>query len=362
MGLLDVLHRWAGGLIGLLLALQGLSGAILVHKDAWIDLPHAADPQVTETAAVAATVQRIMSGPDHPQSILFASESLGLHKLTFGDGGGAYASQSGDVVTRWQGVWERPELWLFDFHHYLFAGETGETIIGLLGLCALFFVISGSVLWWRARKTFAFRLWPKRLTRSAIVRQHRDLGIVVAPLLLLTIYTGLTMVFRPTTVAVLGPSAPATIDTALKPPPAGDAPYSGNMDWAALIGTARARFPNAEFRVLSLPKGGVGLISLRMKQPAEWLPNGRTTLYFDAATGELREARDALALPRQARGFNMLYPLHAGKVGGLPYRLLVTLSGMALTLLGTLAVWSFWFRRPRRKMAPDVREASLAPS
>jgi uncharacterized iron-regulated membrane protein len=44
----------------------------------------------------------------------------------------------------------------------------------------------------------------------------------------------------------------------------------------------------------------------------------------------------------------MLYPLHAGRVGGVVWKMLMTLSGLALTLLGTLAVWTFWFRRRRR--------------
>ena len=50
MKTLDLLHRWTGGLIGLVLALLGLSGAILVHRDDWIGLPHAGDPQQTDLA------------------------------------------------------------------------------------------------------------------------------------------------------------------------------------------------------------------------------------------------------------------------------------------------------------------------
>jgi len=344
MRTLDLLHRWTGGLLGLVLALLGLSGTILLHRDAWVMLPHAGDAQVSDTVAIAATVERLMADPAaRPQSIIFARETFGLHRLAFGEDAGAYADQAGNLVTSWQSQWERPELWLFDLHHHLFAGDTGETIIGIAGLAGLFFVVSGVILWWRTRRTFAFRFWPKRLTRSAITRHHRDLGVVVAPLLLLSLYTGLTMVFRPTTVLVLGPSAPKVIDKALKGPDPIEAKLADRLDWGSIVHTARERFPNAELRILSLPRGGSGLISLRMKQPEEWLPNGRTTLYFAADTGRLVQARDALALPVQARGFNMLYPLHAAKVGGLPYRLVMTVSGLALTLLGSLAVWSFWF-------------------
>jgi uncharacterized iron-regulated membrane protein len=70
---------------------------------------------------------------------------------------------------------------------------------------------------------------------------------------------------------------------------------------------------------------------------------------FDAADGHLLAASDALALPRATQIYNRAYPLHAAKVGGLAYRLLMTCSGLALAMLGSFAVWSFWFKRPRPK-------------
>ena len=196
MKLLDTLHRWTGGLIGLVLALLGLSGTILVHKEEWIGLPHAGDAQVTDLATVAATTEKLMAMPGDPQGIIYASQRLGLHQMRFEEGAGLYASQSGEVVARWASQWERPEIWLFDFHHHLFTGDAGEWVIGIAGLAGLFFVISGVILWWRTRKTFKLRLWPKRMTRPAIVMQHRDLGVVVAPLLLLSVVTGTMMIFR----------------------------------------------------------------------------------------------------------------------------------------------------------------------
>lgn len=346
MRLLDWLHRWTGGLIGLVLVVLGLSGTILLHRDAWIMLPHAGDAQIADNAAVAGALEQIMADPaSRPVSVLFASDSFGLNRLTFADGGGAYADQAGARVASWKGEWERPELFLFDLHHHLLAGETGEIVTGIAGLCGLFFVITGTILWWRTRRTFRFRLLPARLSRPAILRHHRDIGIIVAPLLLLTIYTGTTMIFRPVTALALGPSAPATIASALKPPDIAPAPLAEQPDWRGIVRAARQRFPDAEIRTISLPRKPGGPISMRMKQPEEWLPNGRTTLWFAPDTGRLVEARNALLLPSAAQWFNMAYPLHAAKVGGLPYRLVLTLVGLALTLLGSLTVWTFWFRR-----------------
>jgi uncharacterized iron-regulated membrane protein len=56
------------------------------------------------------------------------------------------------------------------------------------------------------------------------------------------------------------------------------------------------------------------------------------------------------------------YPVHAGKVGGFLWRLMLTFGGLTLVLLGTLATWSFWFRRnqgrpaPRRPLQPALAE------
>jgi len=350
---LDLLHRWAGGLVGLILAMLGLTGAILVHRNAWVMLPHAGDARVTDVTALADATAKIMSNPaERPQSILFASDGFGLNRLYLARDAGTYTDQAGNVVTRWSSQWERPEAWLFDLHHHLFAGDVGETILGIAALCGLFFVLSGIILWWRTRSTFSFRLWPKRLSRPSIVWHHRDLGIVMAPLLLLSLYTGSVFAFRPMAGLILGPGTEADLKAASKVPTYKPAELAPDFDWRALVRTAHARFPDAELRLIGVGRGDGGLVGVRMRQPEEWLPNGRTMLWFAADTGKLIGLRDARALPTRASLYNRFYPLHAAKVGGLPWRIVMTASGLALFMLGTFAVWTFWFKRPKPRPAP----------
>ncbi|USI74887.1 PepSY-associated TM helix domain-containing protein [Sphingomonas morindae] len=353
---IDRLHRWTGGLIGLLLALIGLTGALLVHRRAWILLPHTGDAPRQDSAHLAATVARVMADPKaRPEQLIFAEPGFGLDRLAFKGGAGAYLDQAGGLVARWSSQWARPELWLFDLHRHLLAGDAGETLVGVAGLVGIGFVLTGLLLWWRTRRSFAFRLWPRRMSRPAILRHHRDLGIVMAPLLLLSFGTGTLLVFRPLTAIVFGPSAPAAIRAATAPPPAPPAPLAARLDWAAMVRVARARFPQAELRSVTLPRRGNGLITLRMRQPEEWLRGGRTILWFAADSGRLIAARDSRAAPGAARVFGLLFPLHAAEVGGLAYRLVMTLSGLTLGLFGTLTVWSFWFRRPRPRPLPAPR-------
>lgn len=348
---LDLVHRWTGGFVGLILAIMGLTGAILIHKDDWIMLPHASDARIADPAIVAATTETLLRANPDAQGIIYASDRFGLHQLRLGHGAGAYADQAGTIVTNWSSQWQRPELWIFDLHHHLFSGDIGETVIGIAGLCAILFVVTGVILWWRTRKTFKVRLWPKRLSRPAIVMQHRDLGIIVAPLLLLSAITGTMMIFRPFAMMMVAPfGSPADVTNALKAPKVASGPLSARPNWRAMILAAHARFPDAQIRILSIPREEGDPISIRMKRAGEWLPNGRSTLWFDAADGHLLEARDALAMPSAAQAFNGAYPLHAAKVGGLAYRLLMTVSGLSMAMLGSLTVWTFWFKRPRRKV------------
>ena len=353
------LHRWTGGIVGLVLALLGLSGAALVWKDDWIALPYAGAAAQTSPEALARAVQAAAAEGELSR-ITFAGDTLGLHQAVYADESGAYYGPQAQEVARWASQWERPELWLFDFHHHLFAGSTGETISGVLGLIGLLFVITGTIVWWQTRKTFKLRAWPARMTRPAIVRHHRDLGVVAAPLLLLSLATGSLMIFQPLAKVVLAPWGSLDRAEAAELPPAGAA--GPETDWQAIFAAARARFPEAAPRRLQFPREPGEPVLLRMRQPFEWTPNGRTYLRFDPADGRLLQVEDPAHGTTALAAQEKFYPLHAAKVGGMAWKIAITFSGLALALLGSLAVWSFWFMRPRQQRGPARARPLSAPA
>jgi uncharacterized iron-regulated membrane protein len=345
MKVVRLLHRWTGGLIGLLLAVLGLTGTLLLHEDVFLraTVPHAADAQRQDAATLGAAAARIFGAEDRPRSILLASQRVGLHRLTYKDEHAAYADQDGAIVQSWTSNWARPEIWLFDLHHHLFNGDTGEIIGGIAGLAGLGFVGTGLWLWWPTRRMFHLRLWPRMMKRAAIVHHHRDLGVLVAPLLILSLTTGAAMNLKWFSDAIRAPfSSAATMKAASAPPKIKGGKLAANPDWTGMVAQAQARYPGAEVRLISVPAKPGGLIQMRLRQQVEWLPNGRTMAWFDPATGKMVATRDAQGLPLGSRIANLDYPLHAAKVGGLPYRLVMTVSGVTLTLLGTLAVVTFW--------------------
>jgi uncharacterized iron-regulated membrane protein len=345
MKLLDLLHRWTGGLVGLFLAVLGLSGTLLVYKDWWIMAPHARDAQIQEIDAVAAAITRITADPE-VRSILLAKKTFGLHLVRFGGEAGAYADQAGNIVTRWDSKWDRVEVWMFDLHHYFFAGEPGEIVGGILGVIGIGFVVTGTILWWSRRKFFSWRQWPKRMTGPAILHNHRDLGLLWGPMIVLSCFTAVMLTLQPIADTLLAPwNDGRNIAQSLGPPTAKGGALAERPDWKAMLTAARTRFPNTEFRILALPAQPGDLISLRTRQQGEWLPNGRSTFWFDAADGRVVEARDAFAASAGMRFFNKTYPLHAATVGGHAFRLITALMGLVMTMLGTFAVWVFWFKR-----------------
>lgn len=338
MKTLSAIHRWCGALIGVLLALLGLSGAVLVWEGEWINLPGANDPVLADVTKMGGIAQAAAIRGELSR-ITFASRELALHEVIYADGSGAYVRQDGTIVDSWESQWDRPEQWLFDFHHHLFAGDIGETITGMAGLAGVLFTVTGLTLWWRSRRSFAPRIWPRRFAPGPIVSHHRDLGAVTAPLLIISMITGAMMLFQPLRVALLGAENRPAFSVYAAP----------NQNLATAIATAAALFPTAELRRITPPVNPGGMIAVRLRQSFEWTPNGRTFVRIAAQGGA--EVEDPVAANGSATLVERLYPIHSGKAGGLIWKLGLTASGLALALLGSLAMWSFWARRMARLKA-----------
>jgi uncharacterized iron-regulated membrane protein len=278
--------------------------------------------------------------------------------LSFGEGAGAYADSSGKIILQWDTKWERPEVWLFDFHHHLFSGEVGTTGVGILALIGLAFVVTGVVLWWRNRQSFKLRAWPSSLSRLQIVRHHRDLGLVMSPLLLTLFLTGSILVFRPIADVLFAPlSRAGAISASLEQPTEKGGPLATDFNWPALLQVVRTTYPDGQLRGISVPRRDGQLIRVRVRQPGEWLPNGRTMLWFEPASGRLVDSRDATTLPMATRAYNVVYPIHTSKIGGALYKVMMTTAGLTLVILGSLAVYAFWgFRMRRERTAAATAE------
>lgn len=342
------LHRWTGAVFGLLLAMLGISGTLLIWKYQWLrwTVEGASTPAATEVEGFANIVEKALADSGAAVNfVLFGDTDMGVNLVSTGSQSGFYSDGFGNVVASWASRFERPELWLFDLHNDLFLGDAGTWLGGFLGLLGVFFTISGVILWWRTRRRFRLALWPASFSRIDLAGHHRNLGILISPLLLVVMLTGLMMTWKPVGMWLLCVFTPVDEMQAAVAPPEVAGGAIDSIDWKAIIGSAHQQFPDAAIRLIRIPQKQGDLIGMRMKQPAEWLPNGRTLLWFDPQNGHLIDSRNALELPAGVQVSNMVYPVHAAKVGGIVYKLLMTLLGLVVTLLGSLIVCRFWFDR-----------------
>ena len=347
-------HRWAGASVSLMLVILGLSGTLLVFKDDWLraslpgaSVPVTADPAMAADAALAA--ERAF-GADAVRSVVLAHPGLGLHTVGLADGGGAYLAPGGAVVDRWTGT-GRPEVWLFDLHHRLLSGQTGELVVGFTGLALVILALTGLAITLPLRPGLLLALWPASRARRDLLAAHRGLGLALAGPLIVFAASGAAMVFDQPARAVAGLLGGG--QTAPPPPPALPAtPGAVATDWREALTLAQALHPQARLRVLVWPGAGRP-VQIRLRGPDEWHPNGRTTVWLQPGPARVLASTAASALPRGERWYHALYPIHAAKLGtGVGARLadlIWAAAGLGLAAGGLFGLWAFLIRpvRPR---------------
>jgi uncharacterized iron-regulated membrane protein len=273
---------------------------------------------------------------------VFGSDHFALHEVALRDGGGAWLDpRTYAVVERWPEHGRAGE-WLFGLHHELLLGPTGKTISGWIGGVALL-LFSGLAYWLGLR---GWRAWPRSPSPRELDAAHRSWGAAVALPLLVILVTGagvaLPEVAKPLLRFFTG-------DRLAEPPPprlpAGSA--VARIDWARGLANAQARFPDATLRLVVWPRGTTPPYA-RLQQPVEWHANGRTFVWFAPAAGAVLGVRDALHAPRAARLHDLLWPLHAQRVGGPAWQLVGGATGGALATLSIVGAVAY-LRRSRRR-------------
>jgi uncharacterized iron-regulated membrane protein len=341
-------HAWAGLAACLFLFVIGTTGALLAIEPVLLraTVPGAAGPVVTEPAQLAESVvaaeQRF--GPERVASVIFASEHFALHQVAFRGGGGAWLDpQTSAIVEQWNG--KRLGEWLFALHHELLLDDAGKTFAGWIAVVAMLLLVSG-LGYWAKLGLRGWRAWPRSSTPRELDAAHRTWGTVVAVPLLVILATGaglaLPGVAKPLLAALFG-------EQAAEPPAprlAVDADPAARVDWSSALAYAQARYPDATLRLVVRPKGTTPPYA-RLQQPAEWHANGRTFAWFAPGTGVVLGTRDALTAPRFARVHDLLWPLHAQRVGGPAWQLVGGATGAALAVLSLFGALAFLRRRRR---------------
>lgn len=396
---LVLVHRWFGLAAAAFLFVAGLTGAVISwdHElDGWLN------PQFFEARSIGPAkpalelAEQIEAGdprvrvtylplavePGHVLGMSVAPRVDASTGELFEPGYNQVAVDpaTGEIQGRrfWGAIsLERENLlpFLYKLHYSLHlpaAGgvELGIWLFGLIGIgwaidCAIALVISfpSAAAW---RKSFAFR-WQKG-GYPLVFDAHRSGGVWLWPLLLILAITSVSMnlgneVTRPVVswFSALSPSpfasrAPAPLNRPIEP----------GIGRTQAIELARQE---AARRGWTLPAGGVfyspefGIYGVGFFEPGNDHGDGglgNPWLYVDGQDG--RAVGEVVPGEGSAGDIFMQlqFPLHSGRIAGVPGRVLLTLLGLAVATLSVTGV-VIWLRKRRARQSLAAQPQGLRP-
>lgn len=343
-------HLYLGLSIGLIVALAGVTGSLLVFYveiDRWLNSELIIVQPTNQTRqsyeAVFSTLRstyperthswrlEVPLAPNRPVIARYYKATEKSH-LSFAPLMVAVNPYTLEVInSRFWG--EYAMTWIYDLHYTLLLDKSGKVIVAILGISYLFLISIGMYLWWPKSGNWKNALKP--VLRHGVMRKvydlHRMSGVYGLVFLLILIVTGVVLVVPDWVNPPINALSPLYKTPKLSSNPKPELP-SISADQA--IHLAQQQFPNAQLRWLENPDGENGVYSVRLKQAGE--PGDRfpkTQVWIDRYSGNVLAVRN----PQQNKGGDIFldwqHPLHSGEAFGLFGRILVLCAGMICPLL-----------------------------
>lgn len=362
-------HRWVALISGLLLALLGLTGTLMVWQ---AEIDAALNPQWFARGAARCAPS---SRPVADVLALLAREVPAAHAALVvapPRAGAAYQVwERRDAATglrrehfvdadcaRYLGSRERSALRadrahavpaLYELHSRLMAGEGGHVAVGIGALVLLGLAVSGIVLAWPRGGVAGWRRALGVKTGASSARLwfdiHRASGLWLAPLCLLLAITGAALVFDRQARELVGLALPVQTLPKLPKTAAPSAAATASPD--ELVQQALRLFPQAHWSRLTLPSEAGGVAEVRLLQTGEpRIDTGSTRVRLDAE-GRVLARHDPLHAAAGSVLLDWVFPLHSGEALGLAARVLWSLFGVLPVLLLGSGAW-LWWRRARQ--------------
>lgn len=367
------LHRWLGLGLGAMFVMFGLTGSLLVFY-VGIDeatLPAPATPslpaQPLRWQSVLQALQQAHPQRDRGWRIELSPSDRGLVTARYlkpAETADAFHqpllvtvdTATGQVLaSRFWG--EFAATWVYDLHYTLLVGETGLTVVGIVGLLMLLSLAGGLVLWWPRPGHWRDALRLK--LNASRQRRHYDLhklaGVGGGLVLLVLAATGAALALPgwvEPPLARLSPPLPMPAPRAVL------LPGLPSLSLDQVLDRARAHWPEAVPRWVDTPPAQGAMHRVRL-----WLPGSpserfpRSYLWIHAQTGQVLAERDARQQSAGDTVLAWLHPLHNGEALGLPGRVLVCVAGLLPLLLMVSGVqrWADRRRAQRARLAGRPR-------
>jgi len=359
--LLVWVHKYMGLFLGLLLSITGISGSMVVF-DRELDEMLAPDTVNFETATALASFDlafanatEAVNNGSAPTRIALGRHLGAPHIIRFPALEGAAGPLEVSIdpgtseVTAIRNWGEYPVTWFYSLHLSFLTGEMGKLLVGVMGICLLFFSISGMVIWWPKKGAWkrAFTIktngGPFRLNFDL----HKTIGIYFIPLFLMLSITGIEIVWHEPVHKLVALVLP--VEDPVVPVSTGD-PQGSPILVDDLAEKAMAVFPDSRINRIYLPGSDTAPYVFTFTHPDDaWTEYSVTSLYFDQYDGALLNVWDGRDKSAGTVMLNWFFPLHNGDALGLVGRILVFISGLLPAVLFGTGVYMWWRKRKPAK-------------
>lgn len=351
------IHTWVGLIAGLVIAVVGLTGSVIVFRSEIERAQWPAGAGSTRTVGLdevalqiaqvkpEAKIRRVHL-PAHagdPYIVQVDSEGKQQRLVTEASTGRILGTED----TKWVD-------WMIDLHRNLLIGKTGRKAVGIVGVILFSLAATGLLLWVSgARK---WRSWisirSQGGTRRFHFELHRAVGLWSYGLLSVIAFTGIGLSYPDSfrsslhwmTGGAAGSKAPRVAKSEAKPlRPLGE-----------YLQTGIGAMPDGQPVELRLPDGK-GPVDLRLRRRGDLSPSGNH-VYMEPSTGRVLGISKAADQPLAVRIFAAFAPIHYGEFDDLPIKLIWGVAGLMPSLLFVTGLITWWRPSQRKAPAPTVQE------
>ncbi len=236
------------------------------------------------------------------------------------------------------------------FHWTLLLGVNNAYVLGSLGILVFISILVGFYLWqprhgdWRLGFKIKWGASPERIVYDT----HRSVGAYFIVFLLVTLFTGVAMIFKPTTRAVANLFSEVRADPDFKK----STPLPGRrpIGVGEAVAAADKVFPDGTLHWILMPSAPSGVYVVGKQSSDE--PN-RTKTYrnvgVDQFSGQVTFVQDRDAFTAGEKFLEWLFPLHTGEAFGAIGRSVVLLVGLAPLALYVTGFLRWRLKRRARK-------------
>ena len=368
--LLFNLHLYFALVVGVLIAILGLTGSIMAFEPEIDHLthPHRSYVKPEGQPKTLAEIQAIAEQQDpgqHPVVFSMSPYPNIAWAVGFRDASVYVNQYTGEVLAV-----DRSDRDLLLYVHQLHLRlltplwlpnrdqhQIGKQVMSWTGVAALFLLVSGFYLWWPTKRV---RVDWRSGERKSWFDLHNSIGVFSLVFLLILALTGISIGFEGKSEPLyykLTNSHPVERPNMKVAPQAGAKPITADQ----AMQTARAAMPGAAPIFMSAPNGRQ-LVQVALRYPEDLTPGGRSRVYIDPYSGNVVQSESSRTTAMGTRLINWNRAIHTGDIFGMPSKIVMSLASLAIFVQFVSGLVMWWKRTRAAKRAKQSTPVAAAAS